>query len=240
MKYPVISIEELERLASERLAGTSVDVQNSISWVGADPEVDLGELASVGTELAEDLEQFKASDDANLQDFFEGQAAGKLHAALRHLPLPVLDDPGFWRYVSAAHLWDLVVWRQSKTFDKDWTEYRKYIDGRNHAECVALRMFLRGQIARRSDNYDLSSAVKKATDLWRSHIVRIRTSYSPLLAQGLVDQVVEHELTTDDVRPYAKRITRVASNVVLHTYDKDEVDHLLHELRDGESSPAAT
>lgn len=240
MKYPVISIEELERFVAERLDGTSVDANNSIKWIGSEPEVDLTELRKASDEILTDLAAYRSSDDAGMRDQFEGRVAGRLHAALTSLPLPVLDDPGFWRYVGAVHLWEFVLWREGPTFARDWTAYRKYVDGRNHSECVALRMFLRGQIAvREPGDYDISTAVPRGTDLWRSHVVRVRTSYSPILAQGLISQVAEHAISTDDVRSYAKRITRVASNVVLSIYDEDEVAELLDELRPSEMPPVA-
>ena len=231
MKYPVISPEEAERLTAEIVAGTAVDVVNSTKWVGSGEEIDLPSLTGACEQLLTDLAEFKRSDEAKLLDLFEGRASGVLHAALEGLPLGVLDDAGFWRYLSIALLWDLVVWRESKAFEKDWTDYRKYVDGRNHAECVPLRMFLRGRLAKQGSDYSLASAVPRGTDLWRSHIVRVRVSYTPPLARGLVEQVADHRITTDDLRSYAKRITRMGSNVVYSVYDEDEITEVLDELR---------
>jgi hypothetical protein len=39
-------------------------------------------------------------------------------------------------------------------------------------------------------------------------------------------------MSTDVLRAYAKRLQRVASNVVLHTYDQEAAQTLLHSLHD--------
>ncbi len=232
MRYPTVSLSELEMLSGLLLAGKPIDLPNSVKWTGQGAEIELAEVSATCRQITSDLIDFRESDDARLRDLFEGKSAGPLHATLKDLPLAVLDDPGFWRYVGVAHLWDLIVWRESKTFEKDWAKYRIYIDGRKHAECVPLRMFLRGQISLDSNGgYRASSEVPEGTDLWRSHIVRVRTSYIPPLARGLVDQVATHKIATDPLRAYARRINRVRSNVTLQLYTEDEIVKLLDEQR---------
>lgn len=231
MKYPVISLDESERLCARLVEGLEIDVNNVVKWMGTSPEIDLELIKSTALQLRDDLEEFEAS-GASDKDAFEGQASAKLHAALADLPLAVLDDPGFWRYLAIAHLWAIVVWREPKAFEKDWTKYRVYVDGRLQTECVPLRMFLRGQIAVVDGDYALTSAVPAATDFWRSHVARVRTSYSPVLARAFIREQVADRMSTDDLRAYAKRLQRVASNVVLHTYDDDAAATLLASLRD--------
>lgn len=231
MKYPTISAEELERLTGERHEGRSIDVENSIKWEGTDTEIDLSLLVAAADEIRNDLVGFVGGPDAAKVDLFEGRASAMLHAALAHVPLSVLDDPGFWRYVGAVHLWELVVWRHAATYDKGWPAFRKYVDATNATECVAIRMFLRGRIAEVDGDYVLASVVERGADLWRSHIGRVNIGYSPMLSRELVRQVAEHSIGTDTLRQLAKAITRYQSNVVLGLYDEDQAEVLLDGLR---------
>jgi hypothetical protein len=232
MKYPTIAVDDVRQVATDLLDEAGVDMSRWVRWVGEGADLDLAPIESTCQLLVTDLEEFRAG-GATDKDEFEGRASSPLHQVLSGLPLNVLDDPGFWRYLAVAQLWDVVRWREESAFRKDWVAYRVYIDGRRHAECVPLRMFLRGQIAERAGDYSLASSVPQATDLWRSHIVRVRTSYSPILAQGLLLQMQgDQRMNTDELRAFAKRIQRVSSNVVLHVYDTDDVTQLLTELRD--------
>lgn len=232
MSHPTIAPDALDRLGPELLAGRQPDIGGAVKWVGTSPEVDLAPLAALSPELEADLEAFRSSKDARDKDLFEGRAAEKLHAALEDLPVDVLDNPGFWRYVSVTRLWWLARWREQPTHDRgEWEKFRIYVDGRRSSECVALRMFIRGRIAAEAGDPALAHAVPEATDLWRSHIVRVRTSYIPVLAGELLKHQVRDRMPTNDLREFAKRLNRLASNVVIDTYDASEVDPLLEELR---------
>jgi len=235
MRYPTLTPDEVERLTHELLGehGHEVDATRAVKWVGSGADVDLGPMLAMVQSLRSDLAEFQDSDHAGAKDRFEGRASTLIHAALIDVPIDVLDDPGFWRYVSMVHLWWFAHWREQKTFDGgDYRKIRVYVDGKRHAECIPLRMYLRGRIASDAGDPELASAAAEATDLWRSHIVRVRTSYSPELAAELVRRQADDErrMATDPLRAYAKRINRVASNVALSTYDRAQVEQLLDDL----------
>lgn len=232
MKHPSISLDEVRRIAAERLQGSDVDVSGSVKWVGDGASLDLEPIKAAAAQIDGDLDAFVASGNSD-KDAFEGAAAVPLYAALAPLSLDVLDDQGFWRYLSMAHLWTLTTWREPafRKEEAEWSKYRVYIDGRRQSECVALRMYLRARIAERDGDFSLATDIPEATDLWRSHIVRVRTSYSPVLAQAILEEQRAARMNTEDVRAFAKRIQRVASNVVLHLYEPDEAASLVTELR---------
>ena len=231
MKHPTISVSDAERLVPDLLRGETADLQGAVKWVGEGPEVDLGPITAVAETIRDEIATFDESGPKG--DDYEGRQSGVIHLALRELPLPVLDDPGFWRYLALVHFWDLISWREPKALSsEDWAKIRPYVDGRKPAESIPLRMFLRGQIAWDGDNHALAAAVPEATDFWRSHIVRVRTGYSPALAQAFVRLQRDRRMTTDPLRAYAKKVNRVASNVLLHTYDDEQAEALLDELYD--------
>lgn len=241
MRYPTITIDEVSRIVRRCLAKEGLELDGAVRYVGDGDDVDLSRIAAVGKELSAVVDGLP--EGTKVGDALEGEWSGRVHAALGDLPLEVLDDPGFWRYLGIGLLWTFVYQRQQTTFEEstpDQSEepappsaegFMKYVDGKSPEECIALRMFLRGQIALRDSDYELASKATRATDFWRSHILRVRTAYWPTLAQSLVELQAADPLPTKPLREHAKRIKRVASNVLLQTYNKDQADALLRELR---------
>jgi hypothetical protein len=161
----------------------------------------------------------------------EGALSGVVHNVLRKLPVGILDDSGFWRYMTMTHGLDFVAWRESRAFESgDFARYRIYIDGANSTECVLLRMFLRGQICRYNDDYELATAVRRGSDFWRSHILRVRTGSTPVVARALVRQQEARRMATGPLRDTARRLNRLWSNVVPIDYTEDEAVMLVAEF----------
>ncbi len=57
----------------------------------------------------------------------------------------ILDDPGFWRYLSLAHYRSFIRWRERGAFADG--KFELYVDGRTATECVLTRMYDRGASA---------------------------------------------------------------------------------------------
>ena len=218
MIYPGLSRAKTQEFAGELLADKEIDVDQEIEWLGSGERMDLVHLSQLYPEsLEHQWTEFCEGNQASDRDLFEGIAAGQLHKTVRNLPTEVLDDPSFWRYLSIAHFWWLVRWRESGTFKGgDYSKYRKYLDASNPIECVLTRMLLRGQIALRDgDDYSLAATIPRGTDFWRSHILRVRTGTTPTLARAFVERQAENRLETTEIRAYAKQLNRVWTNVVL-------------------------
>ncbi|MCY4638117.1 MAG: hypothetical protein OXG04_27095 [Acidobacteria bacterium] len=159
----------------------------------------------------------------------EAEAAPLLHDALSIVDVEVLDDPGFWRYLSLALFWDFIRWRETKAFARG--NYLRYVDGKSSNECVLTRMYLRGAAVGGLPFAEHASVLPKATDFWRSHVVRVRTGTAPSLVRALVDMQRQHRLPTDPLRQFAKALNRTWSNVVLSIYDDDEAHALVKRIQ---------
>lgn len=235
MRYPTLPPHEVDRLLSELLASCprDVDPTRAVKWVGMGPDLDLAPIERAVDELRARFEAAGDRESGHARDSLEGQGALLLAQALSGVPYEVLDDPGFWRYLSLTHLWWFVKWRHQETFDEgDLTKARVYVDGRKNTECVPLRMYLRGRIALDVNDDTIATAASDAVDLWRSHILRVRISYVPDLAAELVRQQADPErrMPTEQLRKYVKRINRVGSNLVLPLYTAGHAKALLDEL----------
>lgn len=233
MRYPTIAAEQVLRLQAELSNGDLADVAEATRWTGAGEDLDLGpvEQAEFSIRSSWEVERNAAADGS--LDRFEATASTEILAALANVPLEILDDPGFWRYLTVRHFWWLVEWREQKAFDSgDWARIRVYVDGTRHAECLLTRMYLRARIAEEAGDPGLASLVPRSADLWRSHVLRVRTSYWPTVVGELVRAQDRDRMTVEPLRAFAKRLNRTGSNVVFASYDADEASELLDDLRE--------
>lgn len=236
MRYPIISRSTTEELATQLIAGHDPAIGPSVTWVGTGDDVDLTALDDAIDLMRKAHDAFVKSEPAAKPEEFEGRAAGSLHRALRDLPIEALDEPGFWRYVSLEKLWWFISVREAGSIARG--NVMKYVDGLHPAECVPMRMFLRAQAIRDGDDYTLASALTRSGDFWRSHVTRVRTGSAPPLARGFARLQAQVRMPTDDLRPFARRVNRLWTNVVLDRIDDAEADHLMQELHDSDRNEA--
>ncbi|MEP1123395.1 MAG: hypothetical protein ABJH68_05835 [Ilumatobacter sp.] len=227
MRYPILTRSTTESLAREMVAtGFAPNWELERTWVGSGQEVDLGPL---GAAMADMRETFESRDPKAVNDSpeaFEGRFAGDVHRALRDLPIEALDDPGFWRFLSLVDFWWFVAIREAPAIGRG--NVMTYVNGGK--ECVPFRMFLRAQAIRRDDDYSLAGALPKAADFWRSHVLRVKTGTAPPLARSFARLQKEKLMVSDDVRPFARRINRLWSNIVFQEWEDDDCDKLLAGL----------
>lgn len=227
MRYPVLTRSRTEILVRSLVAGAPTpNWELERSWVGSGNEVALGPLAETLSGMRLQFESRKAKDPASSPEDFEGRYAGEVHEALREVPVEALDDPGFWRYLALVHFWWFVSAREAPAIGRG--NAMTYVDGGK--ECVPFRMFLRAQAVGDDGDYSLAGALPKSADFWRSHILRVKTGTAPPLARSFARLQLDKHMVSDDVRPFARRINRLWSNIIFHTWDDAECDDLLQEM----------
>lgn len=235
MRYPVLTRSKTESLARVLVrGGFTPNWELERDWVGSGKDVDLSKLSGA---LANMRAAFDARDPKSAMsspEAFEGRFAGDVHNALLDAPIEALDDPGFWRYLSLVEFWWFVAIREAPSIGRG--NVMTYVDGGN--ECVPLRMYLRAQSVRDEDDYSLAAALPRAADFWRSHVLRVKTGTAPSLTRALVRLQREKAMISDDIRPFARRINRLWTNVVFHVCTEDECFELLSELYDEMYGPS--
>lgn len=229
MRYPILTRSKTEGLARDLVRGDHTpNWELERSWIGSGLEIDLDPIGETMTQMRTAFEQRDAKGASSTPEAFEGRFAGDVHRALRELPIEALDDPGFWRYLSLAEFWWFVAIREAGAIARG--NVMTYVDGGK--ECVPFRMFLRGQAVRDGDDYALAGALPRSADFWRSHVLRVRTGTAPPLARAFARLQLQRSMTSDEVRPFARRMNRLWTNVVFHTWSDDDCDQLLAELYD--------
>lgn len=231
--HRVVSRTDVAAYVEGRVAGTRAQGEYAAEDRG-DPEADWIDLINdVLDDVLERWQRMKVTAAKNDQarDQVEGKLAAVLHAGLSDLPADVLLDRDFWRYC-AAYLYDFVVWRQpSKSV---WTLLR-YFGGTHEGlarECVPHRMFNRAHIVKsssdilgREDPYALSGF--GASDVWKSHILRVANGNAPLVAAELLEGVRDGMLKTELIRPTVKNLRRARANVIFEVLDPQQTRDLV-------------
>ena len=227
MKYPILLLSRCEQLADLLIEGQDPSVDPHVTWVGTEEEVNLAPLRIVADEVDLGMRDLPPKAD---RDHFEGQMAPFLYQAVAEIPFEVLDDKGFWRYLSISMFWDFIAWREESAFEA--RHHKKYVNAQTSTEAVLPRMYLRAKAVGGDGYAELTSAFPKATDFWRSHIIRVQTGTAPSLTRAFVEMQRDKRLTTGPLRSLARNLNRTWSNVVLTTYNDEEAAALIRELRD--------
>ncbi|MCY3559879.1 MAG: hypothetical protein OXH20_01705 [bacterium] len=254
--YPVLDESATLRTARARIRACAAsdvaarrddlgyDLQADLRTRGDGAEFDTHALNRARTEI-ERLIEPAAPDAAGLdQDQIEGRAAILLYRALPQssVTVPMLDDPGFWRYVALAHLWNFAVWREPKAFRPTEGEdqegpgpekFRPYVDGKKFSECVPARMWLRVNMLGGREEH-LAAAVREGTDFWRSHILRVRLGEHPAIVRAMVRRQANEatRLATSPLRGLVKELTRTFNNLVPSVLEDEAADRLVAEIWD--------
>jgi hypothetical protein len=247
MRYPVITErdarEAVEGFLTKKIAAPQIDPKD-FSWKGLGEKLDLTAIESASHQVRETLAKRLEADN----DLVEGEFSANVHGALSPLEAtcyPALDCAGFWAFLHIQFFWDLVTWRHESTFSAGQADPTpgqikralKYIYDPTLKEGVLSRMYMRGSISVRNGNdYALAHSRPGSTDLWRSHITRVRTAESPEVARALAQTWADEKAWLKTGQPHgglrtlAKLITRRRTNQHLGILSEAEANRLLDEL----------
>lgn len=230
VRYPVVRLVEAQRYVLRRQNGElGVEDRPDFEEEGASGDETL--LPAV-TDIADRISDLYQSSKARFtsgiaRDRFEGSLAVQLHERLREFPARVLTDDDFWRYLAVRGLYEFVSWRDGQSSGSPALASFGASSPRVNYDCVPFRMFVRADIAslivksgaQDLDVMDISSVA--GTDLWRSHILRSQSSFSPDYVRLLLEHHERGVLPAAVVRDLAKRVKRVRSNVLIEALDAE-------------------
>lgn len=245
MRYPTLSTKDAHAFAmqvttdpkmanSTAAASFCAEYAGSLSTIGSVDlkPIDLSQLEKVAAE-AERTARSVGMATATTRELerVESEICGLVHEALCTLPIEILDDQRFWRYLAVRYFGEFIVWRESKALANG--NISKYFVASTGVESLPLRLFLRGQaVISPNGTYELTSAVPAGTDFWRSHILRVRTGRAGHLARSFTELQSNERLTTKPLRKMAKLINRMWANVLLTEYGVRDSARLIKQLRE--------
>lgn len=199
-----------------------------VVWKGSGIDVTSARLAKMNSELAALLNSsFSGAmkkKDSRL-DKYEGLAASIVHQNLHDLPINILADEDFWRYVAVVSVFEIVAWRHESLGNNNFG----LTSGRGFLRCLPYRMFIRADIAHRySDgaNYNLTSAHGSLVDQWASHVLGQQYGSVPKLVKVLLEQYEDLrkrkvKRPTEVDREIAKELRQVRSIQVFEFFQEE-------------------
>jgi hypothetical protein len=235
MTYPALMKTETEKYVSGRRCGDLTENDLHAEQRGEESDGDYEEVFDV---LDAVLVAWKSTDLSKVRsdqarDAVEGSLAELLHKGFRSLPGSVLSDKDFWRFC-AAYLFDLVEWRNGNGCKLDNYAAETATTVR---ECMPHRMFDRANIAYKGgialgDKDPYALARFGASDVWRSHILRVLNGNAPIVAHEILMDVAAGSLKTDIIRPFVRYLRRVRANVLFEVLNPQYVRELVNRETD--------
>lgn len=232
MRYPTLTVGHVEEIVSGLINGSNPSCDASAVWRGDAETIDFDPLDEILDQLKLDLESIGTDPSLTVdKEPFEGRVAVAVYPYLDGLPTEVLDDPGFWRYLSASRFWWFIQWREADPISRG--NVGTYTDGRRNTEHIPLRLYLRAKAIAATGDLSLVQDLHKCADFWRSHVIRVRTATAAPLAAAFAEmQNGEGRLPTAKLRSYARRLNRTWTNVQLGLYEQDRARAMIEELRE--------
>jgi hypothetical protein len=227
MQYPTVSLHSYQRFINEYRQNSPLrdKPEGVLRGQGEDP------LNRVRPELLRLIDDWKKTikkigDSSAKKEELEGELSSQLFRVLESLPVTMLTDSDFWRYISSEYFFEFTLWRDGEACAL--ASFGASSSSVNF-DCVPFRMFNRGLIAFTitEDINDLEYAHIPGTDLWRSHILRVLTSYSASMSQAILDEYKEGNLPTAVVRDVAKSLRKSRANIVFEVLDLDQSAEIL-------------
>jgi hypothetical protein len=228
MQYPTVSLHSYQRIINEYRQNSPLrdKPEGVLRGQGEEP------LNRVRAELLRIVDEWKKSikkigDSSAKKEELEAELSSQLFRILESLPVTMLTDSDFWRFLSSEYFFEFTLWR-----DGESCALASF--GASSAtvnfDCVPFRMFNRGLIAFTisEDINELEYAHIPGTDLWRSHILRVLTSYSSSMSQAILDEYKAGNLPTAVVRDVAKSLRKSRANVVFEVLEFEEAIEILH------------
>jgi hypothetical protein len=180
---------------------------------------------------------------------FEAEMAGPFFLAFHDLPVEVVGDPDFWRYLGLGPLrWYTLVcdleWDKEGNPDLPESSKETTTPG-TLREHPVLRTFLRGQMC--FDEADPKDPFKAALvlgdaashtpsgfadrDAFKSHLIRVQLGSTPELARAFLQTAADPYMPSTDIRKFIKYFRRSRTTRALELLSPEQSVSLATELR---------
>jgi len=233
VRYRSLDVSVVQEIAATLIDGHRAVIESRADDVGEGPSLDEQPLRDIVASFEDEL----ADGDPGDREIFEGRLAAAVYPWLAQIPIEVLDDRGFWRYLAVRHFWWFIAWREADPIGRG--NYLPLVDARSPAEQIPLRLFLRAKAVDHDGDVAIAGEIAQSTDFWRSHITRVRVASAPAMARAFAEtkrdeKFLDSPLKTERLRRVAKRVNRMWSNVRLDMYDSVESKKLMKEIVENE------
>lgn len=227
MSYPVISLHTFQKFIADHRDSAIVSNKPEFSLRGQGDDSYQKIKSGIAGLIDDWKKQIKVIGDSSAKkEALEARHSAELFKILSPLPMSVLTDSDFWRFLSCHPFFEFIEWRDGESC------VRASFGAETHKvnfECVPYRMFNRALVALAisGDESDLGYVNVPGVDLWRSHILRVKHSFSSSISQALLDKALAKELPTPILRKVVKPLTRYRNNIFYEVIQYNEALSML-------------
>jgi hypothetical protein len=240
--YRGLTLENgMEILGSLELKGetadlaASIDTSSRIHIVGSGEDIASGAIRDLVQELNRIIGFSIAGDGEDnaaliSKTDFDIQARAIIYESLSGLPIAVLTDLDFWRYLAVVHLRKIVCWR----FPNPPPE--KFGFSTNRYRSMPFSLFLKGQLVSECSPTEVAHVdAITDVDIWASHVWgvlvgSVKDVVIPYLESCASLQSASGEFSKVsrlELRELSKRLTSMRSNIVFDVCDASSLKELV-------------
>lgn len=223
--YPSVSLGEAQDFY-RRLSATSTPSELELARVEAKTvaECDVNVEEIVLRAVSEVLHRSNVEEGSVVE--LEARLIPSFYWDMRKLPVAVLHDSDFWRYICCGT--DFHLWVARRDGQKDAVPKSESFGASSpqvHADTVSYRMFVRGDIAAQVSSFHASPISGEdllllgGADVWKSHIVRTLNVLSPMALAGMLSP---ETVKTGTAREFFPHVKKVRSNVVVDALSPEQ------------------
>ena len=252
MSFPTLAASAADALVDNLLEDEKDDQWAQFVVLADGPDFDQGRIEQAAREhelewSAEEAD-LRAQGETADQFLLEAFMASRIHKLLHEIPVEILQNMGFWRYLALfPYRWYLQLREGGASGldlkPQDYGGRNTSKDGKEQSTGpkyqLILRTFLWGKAAYDPDepgHYRRATLVNETggavADVWHSHIVRVQLGHLGRLPHAFLDSICEPPVANSahkekGARPVEKRLTRMKHTVLFDVYDLDEVRELV-------------
>lgn len=236
-EYPVVTMSAGKEYLDERravwvpgsspveMAGTD---ESRIQTRVGDGNYDPTAVAQLVSNLQALASEFPANVSAvqDSRNLFDLEAAKQTYEGLRGLPLAVLLDKDFWRYLTLHELFSIVIWRMPYNEKKEEGWRSNFGVGSNWPRCYPYKSFLRGQLIATVQERGYPWVDQSDVDFYDSHLFSSRNGLIPSVASAL--NTIRQDFTKSRaLQPYVTTAVRYRATHATELLDPAEAEGVL-------------
>lgn len=245
MSYPILELSAADAAADLIRDGKEDEKLNDFV-----DHVDSPDYPEEAVRIASEEARVEWEDSENPEDLalLEAFMSSRVHRALADVPVEILHDFRFWRYLALFPFRWYLQLREPELQPQDYggSKPDKEEPERRHRSSpiyqLLLRTYLWGKIALDSeeeeDPYRRSTIVNKTDgsvmDVWHSHLVRIQLGQLGRMPHAFLDSICSDPKAngTDPARVVEKRLTRMKHGILFDVHDLEEVRAIADEQKE--------
>lgn len=230
MRYRSYSQADAEQLRDLIIADEQYDLTQLGRELGEGELADFSRIGEISDLAATRCQE---GEDAEVVEL---SLSADVYMALRNVPVPIRDDPGFWRWLTARYMLSFLLVRDRSSHQLLGKE--AIGAGSNSSDILGCRMFLRAQASRRESPDGsleftlLTDLGPKNHDFWQSHVVRVSTGAERELARALIKSHTADHIPTGKLRPFIRdQVNRPKTTVATFLMSDDEAAQFIEAQR---------